>query len=136
MTPGWSCYPEETWQARFGGSPSALGATLRLDEVLHTVVGILPAGTLPRGVWSREPAQFVIPSVAQRTVKGRYSRSEHWAMVYGRLSPATPRWDRPMPASKRFGNDSTRITPLTNGNGGCRSNHSMGASPSARGPRC
>jgi predicted permease len=80
---------EETWQARFGGSPSALGAKLRLDEVLHTVVGILPTGTLPRGVWSREPAQFVIPSIAQRTVKGRYSRSEHWAMVYGRLSPGT-----------------------------------------------
>jgi predicted permease len=77
---------EEIWRVRFASSASVLGSTLRLDEVPHTVVGVLPMGTLPRGVWSREAAQFVVPAVAQRAVTGRYSRSEHWAMVYGRLS--------------------------------------------------
>ncbi len=32
----------ELWQARLGGTPDVIGQTLRLDEKLHTVVGVLP----------------------------------------------------------------------------------------------
>ncbi|MDP6580759.1 MAG: ABC transporter permease, partial [Vicinamibacterales bacterium] len=32
------------WQRRFGGEPTALGATVRLDEQPHTVIGVAPAG--------------------------------------------------------------------------------------------
>jgi predicted permease len=32
------------WQARFGGDPDALGRTVRVAGVLHTVVGIMPDG--------------------------------------------------------------------------------------------
>jgi putative ABC transport system permease protein len=31
------------WQREFGGSPSALGETLKLDGEVHTVVGVLPS---------------------------------------------------------------------------------------------
>ncbi len=78
---------EEIWRARFGGSESILGSTLTLDEVPHTVVGVLPRGALPRAVWSPDAAGFVVPAVARRAADGRYSRSEHWASVYGRLKP-------------------------------------------------
>jgi predicted permease len=32
------------WQTRFGGQPSALGQTITLDRVPHTIVGVLPPG--------------------------------------------------------------------------------------------
>lgn len=32
------------WQARFGGDGNALGSTILLDDVPHTVVGVLPPG--------------------------------------------------------------------------------------------
>ncbi len=78
---------EEAWRTRFGGSASILGSVLRLDEIPHTVIGVLPRGSLPRGVWSPDAAQFVVPAVAVREAQGRYSRSQHWASVYGRLKP-------------------------------------------------
>lgn len=31
-----------TWQRRFGGDPSAIGATMQLDEATHTIVGVMP----------------------------------------------------------------------------------------------
>ncbi len=37
---------EELWQARFGGSPAAVGSELNLDGVLHEVVGVAPAKLL------------------------------------------------------------------------------------------
>jgi len=46
---------EGLWQRRFGGDPSALGSTIRLDGEAFTVVGIAPKGfEFPAGteVWS------------------------------------------------------------------------------------
>jgi len=34
----------ELWQSRFGGDPAALGQTIRLDNDLRTIVGVLPPG--------------------------------------------------------------------------------------------
>ncbi|MGD2070621.1 MAG: ABC transporter permease, partial [Gemmatimonadota bacterium] len=34
----------EEWQRRFGGSPDAVGRTLRLGATTHTVVGVMPEG--------------------------------------------------------------------------------------------
>jgi putative ABC transport system permease protein len=34
---------EELWRTMFAADPRVLGATVRLDEVLHTIVGVLPA---------------------------------------------------------------------------------------------
>jgi putative ABC transport system permease protein len=32
------------WQDRYGGDPSIIGKTVRVDEVLRTIVGVMPAG--------------------------------------------------------------------------------------------
>ena len=34
----------EPWQRRFNGDPGILGRTVRLDEVPHTIVGVMPEG--------------------------------------------------------------------------------------------
>ncbi|HUP43738.1 MAG TPA: ABC transporter permease [Thermoanaerobaculia bacterium] len=34
----------EAWQRRFGGDPGVLGREVRLDGVVHTVVGVMPEG--------------------------------------------------------------------------------------------
>ncbi|HEX2099780.1 MAG TPA: ABC transporter permease, partial [Candidatus Synoicihabitans sp.] len=72
---------EDFWRTRFGRSDDVLGATLVLDEVPHTVVGVVPRDFI-------EPeTQFFIPAVAQLSPEGKYSRNFHWAMVVGRLRP-------------------------------------------------
>ena len=35
---------EEVWRARFDGDPGVIGRTMRLGEVEHTIVGVMPAG--------------------------------------------------------------------------------------------
>src|SRR5690554_3294599 len=34
----------EEWQGRFGGDPAIIGRTVRLDDAVHTVVGVMPEG--------------------------------------------------------------------------------------------
>ena len=67
------------WQARFGGSQNALGATLVLNGFPCRIVGILPADLqIPRlnaDVWEPHPSR--------QSVRGR----EAW-FVIGRLRPA------------------------------------------------
>jgi putative ABC transport system permease protein len=67
------------WQARFGGSHDALGATLVLEGIPCRIIGILPAdfevATLDADVWE--------PHTSRRTVRG----PETWFVV-GRLRPA------------------------------------------------
>jgi len=65
------------WQARFGGSRDALGATLVLDGVPYQIIGILPADfqiALDADVWE--------PHASRQSVRGR----EAWFVV-GRLRP-------------------------------------------------
>jgi putative ABC transport system permease protein len=67
------------WQARFGGSQDALGATLVLNGFPCQIIGILPAdfqiGRLDADVWE--------PHASRQSVRGR----EFWFVV-GRLRPA------------------------------------------------
>jgi predicted permease len=67
------------WQARFGGSHDALGATLVLNGFPCQIIGILPAGfqiaRLDADVWE--------PHSSRQTARGR----EMWFVV-GRLRPA------------------------------------------------
>ena len=67
------------WQARFGGSHDALGATLVLNGFPCQIIGILPAdfqiARLDADVWE--------PHTSRRTVRG----AETWFVV-GRLRPA------------------------------------------------
>jgi putative ABC transport system permease protein len=75
------------WQRRFGGAPSVLGQTLRLDNPgdpnpvpnhAYTIVGVMPPG-LPGSVdlWTRvifDPDSYPL-------------RNSRWFTVYGRLKP-------------------------------------------------
>lgn len=66
------------WQARFGGSPDALGATLVLNALPCQIIGILPAGfqigRIDADVWE--------PHTTHRSARG----SETWFAV-ARLGP-------------------------------------------------
>jgi len=53
----------ELWQRQFGGTADAVGRTLRLDGVLHTIVGVMPPG-------------FAYPEYAEVWVPLRLERSE------------------------------------------------------------
>ncbi|MGH9630873.1 MAG: ABC transporter permease, partial [Bryobacteraceae bacterium] len=67
------------WQARFGGSRDALGATLVLDGLSYQIIGILPpdfqVAGLDADVWE--------PHASRQSVRGR-----EWWFVVGRLRPA------------------------------------------------
>ena len=67
------------WQARFGGSNDAIGATIVLNGLSSQIIGILPAdfriATLDADVWE--------PHTTRRSVRG----AETWFVV-GRLRPA------------------------------------------------
>ena len=67
------------WQARFGGSNDAIGATLVLNGLPSQIIGILPAdfriATLDADVWE--------PHTTRRSVRG----AQTWFVV-GRLRPA------------------------------------------------
>jgi predicted permease len=82
---------DELWRSRLGGREPVLGSTLVLDDVPHTVVGVLPEGSLPDGIWRPGSTRFVVPAVPDRHAEGRlggkYSRFLHWATVFGRLKP-------------------------------------------------
>src|SRR4030095_2564168 len=71
---------EGLWKARFGASPSAIGATLRLSGRPFSVVGVLPgAMTFP------EDARLWIPLTL--TPKLRALRGIHDFLVLARLKP-------------------------------------------------
>src|SRR5262245_43008685 len=66
------------WQTRFGGSPSALGATLVVNDVPSQIVGILPADFKV----ARMEADVWMPHATRRSVRG----GQTWFVV-GRLRP-------------------------------------------------
>ena len=72
------------WQARFGGSFDAIGASIELDGVPSRIIGILPAGfqfaRLAADVW--EPHTMFPDWEARRGVRG----ADTWFVV-GRLRP-------------------------------------------------
>ncbi|MCC7376765.1 MAG: ABC transporter permease [Verrucomicrobiales bacterium] len=68
------------WQRRFGGDPSVVGRTLRLNDQSHTVIGVLAPTVLPWG-----PADFVVPIGVQPNDINQ--RGSHWLQVFGRLEP-------------------------------------------------
>ena len=79
------------WQARFGGSNDAVGATIVLNSVPSQIIGILPAGfqiaRLDADVWE--------PHTTSGDERNRQSgRGGDTWFVVGRLRP-TPRSSRP-----------------------------------------
>ncbi len=74
-------FTEELWRSRFGADPDIVGRTVILDEVPHTVIGVLPAGA-----WIFPDHTFFVPAVL-RPGTPEASRSMHGFMVLGRLAP-------------------------------------------------
>lgn len=76
---------EGLWRSRFGGSSDVLGATVRLDGIPHTVVGVVPSTVdLPR-----EDTEAWVPLALGPASS---PRSLHNVVVVGRMRPGvTPR---------------------------------------------
>jgi predicted permease len=69
------------WQERFAGSPDAIGQTIRIDDVAHTIVGVLPR----RFVFEEADARVWVPLAFTEEQRGDNARhSNNWSMI-GRL---------------------------------------------------
>ncbi|MFN2565692.1 MAG: ADOP family duplicated permease, partial [Gemmatimonadaceae bacterium] len=79
------------WQRRFGGAPSAVGSTLKLDGHVFTIVGVAPPGFI--GAMAQHPMELFIPIVVGgRASSVAYgldlsSRRGGWLRLVGRLAP-------------------------------------------------
>jgi predicted permease len=78
------------WRRRFNSDPNVLGKTCRIDGVVSTVVGVMPAGFTGFAPWSGsstegKPTEVWIPidPGSARNMK----RSDHWIMPVARLKP-------------------------------------------------
>lgn len=71
----------ELWSVRFGGRKDILGQQVQLDQIPHTVVGVLPPAAL-----FRDRARVVVPTVIDGNPDA-WTRSGHWRNVLGRLQP-------------------------------------------------
>jgi predicted permease len=74
------------WRNRFNGDPGALGKTFQVEDVVSTVVGVMPAGFIGFAPWEQGKAadvwQPMNPDSAQYA-----KRSDHWMMPVARLKP-------------------------------------------------
>jgi putative ABC transport system permease protein len=80
------------WKRRFNSDPNVLGKTFRLDGMVSTVVGVMPAGFTGFAPWysyssstegkSTEVWKPVNPGSARNA-----KRSDHWFMPVARLKP-------------------------------------------------
>jgi predicted permease len=80
------------WQREFGGDPSALGRTLRLNGHPFPIVGVTPATFF--GVDVGRSFDVAVPMCSEPFVKGEDSRLKRrdgwWLSVIGRLKPDWP----------------------------------------------
>jgi predicted permease len=74
---------DRLWRTRFGGAPSTVGRTVRLNGAVYTIVGVMPAGFQFPGetdVWQRLTWDMTL-----------HSRGAHFMGAVARLAPgATP----------------------------------------------
>lgn len=81
------------WQTRFRGDPEIIGKTERLDNVVHTIIGVAPEGFY--GTFVGRGIEFWAPaSMLQVYNAGRYKledRGARWAEAYVRLKPGVTR---------------------------------------------
>jgi predicted permease len=72
------------WRDRFGGDPSAIGKTLRLDGETYTVIGVMPDFSSTDFATDCKVWTAFIPTQEQLT-----SRQNHYFNVLARLNPHT-----------------------------------------------
>jgi len=66
------------WMQQFGGDPSVLGRSMRLNDTVRTVIGVMP----PRFMW--RGADVYVPIVFHR---GEFLEGVHYVHLLGRLKP-------------------------------------------------
>lgn len=76
----------ELWQRSFGGDPAVVGSTIRLNDQLHRVVGVLDRGFLFPG----RTADVIVALVLERDPR-RGQRGTNFLTAYGRLAPGATR---------------------------------------------
>jgi predicted permease len=90
---------EELWERQFARDSAAVGATVRINDVPHTVVGVLPrsadfgllqilrSADYGRGFADRGGRARVDAWLPLRADPSRASRDNHPILVFGRLAP-------------------------------------------------
>jgi predicted permease len=81
------------WQRRFGGDPSVIGRSIRLNRLPMTVIGITPASF--HGIEPGALPSVRVPITLQAAMHGGGSRlessGEWWLQIMGRLRPGVSR---------------------------------------------
>jgi macrolide transport system ATP-binding/permease protein len=83
----------QLWKGRFKGDPQIIGKTQRLNNVVHTIVGVMPEGFY--GTFVGWAMQFWVPASMEETFEaGGYKledRGARWIESYVRLKPGMSR---------------------------------------------
>jgi putative ABC transport system permease protein len=86
---------ERFWRESFGADPKVVGATIRIERELFTIIGIVPAQYTGANLsWSEPPAVW-IPLQTLATAVPRFGplkgiRSARWLVIFGRRKPSVP----------------------------------------------
>ena len=103
------------WQARFGGSDRALGATLVLDGLPSQIVGILPAdfqaARLDADLWTPHPNRPGTRGPETWFVVGRLKPSVTFERAQAEMTALARRLNAQLPATDR--NRGISVVPLT-----------------------
>jgi len=79
----------QLWKGRFKGDPQIIGKTQRLNNVLHTIVGVAPEGFY--GTFVGWAMQFWVPASMEEIFEGGgyklEDRGARWIEAYVRLKP-------------------------------------------------
>jgi macrolide transport system ATP-binding/permease protein len=83
----------QLWKGRFKGDPQIIGKTQRLNNVVHTIVGVMPEGFY--GTFVGWAMQFWVPASMEEIFEaGGYKledRGARWIESYVRLKPGVSR---------------------------------------------
>src|SRR5271167_1549281 len=74
------------WRNRFNSDPGVLGKTFQLEDVVSTVVGVMPAGFIGFAPWDHGKAAEVWWPMNPESAEYA-KRSDHWMMPVARLKP-------------------------------------------------
>src|SRR5215470_513195 len=79
----------QMWRNRFKGDPEIIGKTQRLDNVPHTIIGVMPNGFY--GTFVGRAIQFWVPASMEEAFDARgyklQDRGARWIESYVRLKP-------------------------------------------------
>lgn len=103
------------WQARFGGSHDALGATLVLNGLPYQIIGILPAdfqiARLDADVWELHTSHRALRGGETWFVVGRLRPTVTFDQAQAEMSAVARHLNDQLPASER--NRDIRVVPLS-----------------------